>query len=369
MTDKTIQLDISTLKLPGHFTLRRDPPPRVEVLTEAFWEVYDTDTLAYDCIQAPSRDLLLFCPKVLNFRALFDRARFFANGEELVRRRWKLSRLHDVLTLRCSRPVTNLTIEIDGHLEVLSVNAVDLQSFQGLDTMVTKSRNNDLKWIQDWMKFHNRVHRINGLVFIDNGSDAYGLDELAAAMDEVPGYKKRVLIRTPLRFGPLDSHCTKSSLATFIQVAILNIVRARFFLSARTMLNVDVDELVVGPEGVSIADATAKSLWGFKTFHGRWRYARRTQGRVNHADHYNADPFDAACPTKYCLRPGSFVGRRELRVHSVAHLDRKLFLDRRFSFLHCRQISTSWKYDRSAADSDHLVEVPVDRALLDRVLG
>jgi hypothetical protein len=235
--------------------------------------------------------------------------------------------------------------------------------------MVTKSRNNELQWIQDWMGFHNRMHGIDGLVLVDNGSDAYGADELAAAMDEVPGYRRRVLIRTPLRFGPLEVHCTKSSLATFLQVSVLNIVRDRFLLTARTMLNVDVDELVVGRDGASITDATARGLVGFRTFRGCWRHARPGQGPVTHADHYLTDPSDPPCATKYCLRPGSFVGGRELRVHTVAHLDRNLFLDRRFSFLHCRQVSTSWKYDRSAADIGRLVEVPEDRALLERAFG
>ena len=354
----------ATFTLPGHCGVRRDAPPRVSILENSFWDVYDSNTLVYDCIQTPGLDIALVCPKVLNLREVFDRARFFADGEELTGRRWKLSRVHDVLTLRCRRPVSPLSIVIDGEAQSGPVNRADTETFRGLDTIVTKSRNNNLEWIQDWLRFHNRMHGINGVVLIDNASDAYHHEQLAAALDEVPGYRARVLIRAPLKFGPLERHCTKSSLAKFLQVAVLNIVRDRFLLSARTMLNVDVDELVIGPTGVSIAEATANGFIGFKTFAGQWRHARPGKGPIRHADHFLADPSEKPCPTKYCLRPGTFVGRRELRVHSVAHLDRRLFADRRFHFLHCRQISTSWKYDRSSTPSDNLVEMAEDRALL-----
>lgn len=66
-----------------------------------------------------------------------------------------------------------------------SLGVQDRESFRGLRCAVLKSRNNDLAWVMDWAKYHVIVHGLEGLIFFDNGSDRYAVEDVSRTLLEV----------------------------------------------------------------------------------------------------------------------------------------------------------------------------------------
>ena len=52
------------------------------------------------------------------------------------------------------------------------------QFFAGLNTVVVMNKNNNLRWISDFLRFHIHHHRLEGMVMMDNDSTSYDLKEL-----------------------------------------------------------------------------------------------------------------------------------------------------------------------------------------------
>jgi len=353
MDDTLRPLSMSSLTVSPHLKAHREPPPRCRVLNGNFWDGYDSDTLFYDAILSDDGVVTLYAPKLLNLRPILEEA-LTESGLQggivfLGRQR------HDLLRFRPARRSRVLDIRIGTTDLEVPLNPVDRERFRGLDVIYTMSKENNLTWVRDWLTWHQKVHGANGAIIVDTGSHSYSLEDLLETMASVPGYREVVVLRAPFKFGPALNTSTKVRDAAFLQPSLLNNIRDRFLTMARSMLNVDIDELVVGRDGVSIFDHVSRSLFGFTSFSGRWRYARKDSPDVLHSDHFFLRGSDEDCPTKYCLRPSSFIGRLPLQVHDVSWINRNIFRSRRqFYFLHMRQITTSWKLDRSLGNPAEL---------------
>jgi len=361
--------DMSSLVLPATLDLRRDAPPRCTVLQVSFWDKYDTDTLVYDALSSADGTVSLYTPKLLNLRPVLQEALEDLAPQISGLPKYTFGRHHDRVQFRLREPARSLPLRIGDKVRELALNSIETERFKGLDIVYTLSKDNDLAWVRDWMTWYRDAHGATGAIIADNGSSTYGSQDLLQAMQAVPGFRAVGVLRAPHAYGPALNECKRHSETEFLQSSLLNLVRDRFLSTARAMLNVDIDELVVGRDGASIFDAVARSPFGFLTFRGHWRHAKTTGPDVRHADHIFRNPSDQPCPTKYAIRPNSFIGRRFLQVHSIANIDRNLFRSRRkFSYLHLRQISTSWKYDRNRDSAASLVHDSATEALLSRYL-
>jgi len=189
-------------------------------------------------------------------------------------------------------------------------------------------------------------HGLQAMLLMDNGSDAYPPEAILDALADT-GLHRAVVLKVPQPYGPPRTK-TRSGAGKFLQPAMLNLARLRFLHRARAVLNVDIDELVWTRDG-SVFDAAAGSMLGIVAFGGSWRYpALGSPPPHRHADHLYPRPDARPCPTKYCLRPGSLIGRGSWDVHRL-ELPLPMGLVRRqdLGYWHCRSITTNWKsYDR-----------------------
>jgi hypothetical protein len=227
-------------------------------------------------------------------------------------------------------------------------------------------RNERLDWVRDWLLFHQREHGADAALITNNGSTDYASADLLAAMRSVPGYATAQVLDAPLPWGPFQFEKGVDD-AKFLQTALLNLTRDRFFPNAVGVINTDVDELVV-----RTGDRTAYDIarrWGYATFRGSWHYARPTGRPLRHADHILIDPAEKPCPTKYVYVPASLLGRGCLSVHSHEKIGRNFFKTSELHFLHCRGISTSWKIPRGQEASERLVEDAEAQAAFARSLA
>lgn len=356
---------LASIDIPIETGLKRDKPQSCIVKNEAFWDFYDSKTLFYDIVHDPRKKRLrAYAPRLWGIETDVRMARFYIDGKEITPDKFRKGRHIDIIEFNSIKNAHTLKIVILGAAIEQEVNRCDT-AFDGTNGIFTKSKNNRLDWIQDWASYHVKEHGATSVIIADNGSSAYSLDELDHVLQNISGLQQVRVINADKPFGPSETECSKSSLATSLQVALLNIGIDRFFGSNSVMLNVDIDELVVSKKNRSIFDETRRKIFGHITFEGHWTYSKKPSEVALHSDHFWVKKEDNTCPTKYALASHSPFRKFQLQVHNIAHVDRNFFKSRRdFYFLHCKQISTSWKYDRAkAGDADYIIDAALQEKM------
>lgn len=352
-------VQLSSVKIPDETGLTRHKPDRCEILSPTFWDNYDSSTLFYDAVFDPIRKRLrVYAPRLWGLESAVRATKFHIDGRMGRVSRFIIGRHVDIIEFSNLSAAKVLKVQFEGVTWEQPINQSD-PLMVGSNGVMTKSKNNKLKWITDWARYHVEEHGADAVVIADNGSTDYTLEQLDESLKAISGLKEVRVLNAAAIFGPTEEHCTKSSLATFLQVSLLNIALDRFFGVNAVMLNVDIDELVVSRKGQSVFDATRRSMLGHLTFEGKWIHSKLPISEAEHHDHFWAEQGSPVCPSKYTIASRSPFRRFQLQVHNIAHVDRNLFKSRNnFYFLHCKQISTSWKYDRNANSHQDLVFDP-----------
>ncbi|MCL6250415.1 hypothetical protein M3P36_05040 [Altererythrobacter sp. KTW20L] len=354
-------ISLSSVTLDPAGGIRREPPRPADLRNASYAERFDWDTLFYDVYRA-GKHVVFQGPPLLNLLEPLKASTPFARALGFPRfaarhighkKRGEIWLRSDADHIAIDGPLGRYEIEVQPDMAPL---------FAGRRVITTLSQNNDLRWIADWVRFYVRIHGADGVVVYDNASSAYPLVELQATLDEAAGGRFPALaVSWPFPYGPQGGMAgAVNGMETdwdsdFCQTGSLQHARHRFLRRARSVLNVDVDELVLGTTGQSVFEATELARSGFTKFPGLWigthampPVARET---CRHADFVIRDePEDLSCPPKWCLVPGRADRLSDSwSVHNLfgAKANRALSAD--FSYRHMRGITNSWKEDRWAA--------------------
>ncbi|MBE3639065.1 hypothetical protein [Mangrovicoccus algicola] len=347
MTDPIVTVvPIAGYRLPETSALRRDPTRPPERQSAYYLEEYDDRTVIYDCVYLDREGGFLFtAPRFLN---LWEP---FRNGLRLDGA--PVGPMRRVTWLRCEQvflkaPRGSLSLQIAGETVALEVRDGLAEDFAGLNALVAVSKNNRLDWIANWARFHAAGHRAEAMVLFDNGSTDYTLEELAASVKGT-GLKRAVIYSAPFPYGPADKSGRFDVSPRFFQSAMLNLARRDALDRARAVLSIDIDELVLGPEGASVFDMAARHPLGMVTIQGSWVYpAETTEGPAPQQAHvWRAVP-DKKCNRKWCMTPRGAMSRAfGWAVHQIGGISQNLFtMQGKFRLAHCRACSTGWKKNR-----------------------
>lgn len=350
---------LHSLTLPQRF--RRESPIPPAARHPDFDARHDFRTLWYDAVWRDGA-VTLVCPKLFNFEHLIRRAEWRLDGEPARLGRIVRTPRHDLVRLRAPARPARIEIAVEGVTGGSGVSAAALDRFAGKNAHVAISRNNDLRWIADFARFHKQTHGLQAMVLFDNASDAYSIADIEAALAPV-GLDAVLVIPTPFAYGPTGR-------SKYLQTAVLDIARLRFLARARAVLVCDIDELVI-PTGKSVFDAAADSPLGLASVPGKFYYpAPGSQPPHTHAMHYFHMADRPPNQAKYCIVPGGPLRFASWDVHkpNIPSID-KLIRRRDMRFLHCAAVSTNWKGNRRHDIPAGTVEDPQARAALARVFG
>ncbi len=344
-------LELSGLRVPSNRPdLKRDRHGKAAHHDAAFDARYDWHTLFYDCFSDPlAGEILLLGPPLMNFQPLIETAEFRLDGRPVeIKEIREMSRCSVVaLDAAEGQLLTVRHQDFGGNLPVGRSFADD---FAGLNGIYSISLNNRLNWIADWLQYYVRVHGLETVVLTDNGSTAYSPQALADTIASVPGLKKAVILRARFPFGPTaENRSAYNSL--FLQRSMAEMGRLRFFPKARAVLNADIDELFHSDDGTSIFDATVDSESGYIRANAEWVYAPNAQFDrfSSHASHSHVSASGKPkANRKWCVVPDGPQSGKQWLTHFIN--DKKDPVDPRFRMWHFRDVSTGWKYDRSASE-------------------
>lgn len=367
-----VETALSTCVVPESTGIRRDSPRPLDLRQPDYDTVYDWTTLFYDVyrvgqhvvFQGPPLfgwwDLLKTSAILRNHMPLFGEAAFFLErplgGDIWVEAPWNFISFASLLGRYDLRVQPNHSDEFADRRVLLSI-----------------SKDNDILWIADWIAFHQQIHGANAVLLYDNGSTSYSAASLEAELRaRFPDVIVRV-VAWPFLFGPQGVNADSDGSgalpwdSNFAQTGALQHARFRFLGAAKSVLNCDIDELVISEDGLSVFAEVEASASGIQLFGGRWigTYTT-TKGDAEprrHKHFFHTDARLGRCPTKWCARPSALDRKtHSFGIHRILGAQ-DIEQDARFDYRHFKAISTNWKYQRWKPEQASERTGPADEVL------
>ena len=362
---------LSTVTLPADGPLRLAPRPLAQ-RDARYAEQFDAATLFYD-VYRRGRDIVFQGPPLLNLADPVMAAPLLRNRLGPLFPRARRIERHKASEIRLRS--ADSAVVLNGPLGPIPITVQPDGSdlFAGRRVLHSLSKDNAPRWIIDWIAFYRDVHGADAVLLYDNGSTRYAAAALEADLRAAFPDMQIVVVLWPFKYGPQGGWAGAVGGveapwdSDFCQTGSLQHARLRFLRRARSVLNVDIDELVVGPE--PIFAATERSRHGFIKFAGQWVSAATAQPVAQDATrHRHFRCRDLAetdtCPPKWCIAPPRCErDAYSWSVHNLFGARANRRIDPRFSFRHFRAINNNWKADRKLDE-----EIPADRLVIDEPL-
>ena len=353
---------------------RRQPRAPGRTRPQAFHDNYEALLLYYDCFRS-GRDVLLVGPPPHGFEEAQKSARMVGMPGEIPLTARHHGSVSVMITQLTEVPAEIDTIRVslsDGQSFLLPVQPSHIKDFAGRRLAFTMSKNNDLRWIAEWARYHAKMHGTDAIVFFDNGSTLYETAEIEAVI-AAQGIAKAAVHSWPYLYGAPDPAIRLNPFYTqFLQVGSMSVALRRYGMECAGVLNCDVDELVTTSGKASIYEAVEQSPAGLIVMQGR--YIEVVPDRADapfgdHRDysHYLADPKLALSrPKKWILDPKR-AWVKNLKVHPYMHWieNRPPFAktrDETIFYRHFRAINTNWKDRRTELAPSPRQDLRIDEA-------
>jgi hypothetical protein len=372
----SMKICCSPIALPANAETTRRPRRSQQARTQKFSDAFDAHQLFYDVFwHADGKRILAIGPAPYNLKPSIRDARWTALplGTELhAKTRISLSTMTVELT---NVPPETHAVQFEMGALRWTVPVQPNLGHQANDARVlfTMSKNNDLNWIRYWADWHVRLHGTDTVYLFDNGSDAYGVNDVERTLAGVEGLKSFSVISFPHKFGGTDPGVKINPYwAHFAQISSMGIVLRRLAPMARGILNCDIDELAHAPSGQSLYDVVETTREGLLILPGRWVETNKPAPDPAQAhggfQYIHRDPKTSdSSPVKWIIDP-----RRKwvsnLGVHPYWHwihgrpLFGKSFIKDAF-FWHFRGINTGWKLKDRSSERYDLDDLESDPAL------
>ncbi len=376
--------------LPGFSAARRVPLRPVAMQEAGFSDRYDFETLFYDAFWSHDGHIVLLGPPFLNLRSALAEAKIIAlpSGAICAFEVREMDR-HGQLHVAAPAGTTTLRLEASFGETAITVQTGETDVFAGRRVMFTQSKDNRLEWIADWARFGRDLHGADAMLVYDNGSSAYRPEEIAETLLRLEGIVAVRVVDWPFKFGPQGGGDKQTWDSDFGQHGVWEHARRRFLHKAASVQGSDVDEFVMSPRGESIFAAVEADPFGVLRYRGRW--VMGIEGRDpapgmperRHKD-YGVTRLDLSqrllgvtlrrdpelCPPKWSVVPAKTPERAQWRIHAIGDQLAARRMTNRFSYRHFREISNSWKYERSGREPFDAARFEVDEVLarqMDRV--
>lgn len=357
MTDPAASTALTSVQLDPAGPLRRESPRPADLRDALYADRFDWHTLFYDCYRAGPWIVLqgppwfnLLAPLLASTPLAAPWRRWLRQARVVDRhKRGELWLRSDAARLVLDGPIGRHDLAIGPDLAPL---------LAGRRVIHTLSKDNDPCWIADWVQFYAREHGADGVLIHDNGSRDYAAAELQAQLRARFADIAIHVVDWPFLYGPQGGLAGAVNGreapwdSDFCQTGSLQHARHRWLRAARSVLNVDIDELVIGPAGTTIFAETERSPGGFVKFAGHWiSGATRDAADDSFARHGRFVLRDRretrVCPPKWCVVPARHdPWRTSWSVHNLFGSPHNAQVDGRFVYRHMTAISTSWKEDR-----------------------
>ncbi len=371
------QIQLSSIRLDADGPLHRESPRPVELRQAGYDAAFDTHTLFYDVYRHEGH-IVFQGPPLLN---LFEQVRNSLPFRSAFRPIFPWARhVHAEKRGEIWLRSTSDHIVIDGPIghHEMPVQPSLNHIYENRRVLLTVSKNNPIRWISDWIAFHASEHGADAALIYDNGSSCYTPADLQSALRAVFPQMVIHVLSWPFPYGPQGGATGSiNGIETpwdsdFCQVGALQHARFRCLSMARSVLQIDVDELVLSSSCQSVFAATEASPSGFLKFGGRWISpiicTETAPNDARHGDFWMEMPDSTdRCTPKWCIVPSRFKFLKiSWSVHNLFGTRHNRHISPAFEFRHLRAISTNWKEQRwpdtSISATELYPDIPLKKA-------
>lgn len=353
--------------------IRRVSPRPPDLRQAGYERLFDDRTLFYDSIRN-HEGITLVGPPLLNLEDTLSQATFnHGNGP-----------MDAVNVLHLDRTtVVELKSSLPG-LETLSLRSPQINIstpvmpnysdiFSSRHVLITKSKNNDLRWISDWVKFHVDTQGIDAVLLYDNGSNAYGPEDVLEAI-AIPGIETAIVVDWPFKFGPQggnwDGMRGMPWDSDFCEYGIMEHARRKFLNQAEGVLNADIDELVITEGGSTVFETLNEIGAGAISYTGRWIESVNQSGSGDsYADYFHYDERRSPTTAKWAIAPKRISHAKQWKTHKISGVE--MVKTTSTMHRHFMSINLNWKWQRTDAvliNKHHQIDEPL-KFLLDHTFG
>ncbi|MDA4847890.1 hypothetical protein [Hoeflea poritis] len=373
--DRFKLIDLNPMISPDPAVLRRQARRPMNFRDADFDEKFDDTTIFYDVFEERPGSLCLIGPPLWNLSETVLKGRFSVGGEAVsaAPEARALDRCCAVELAAGPNGHPILEIETDTAALQSTIGKSHNDTFRGSRAMVTMSRDNELSWIDEWVRYHVRMQRADSFLFFDNQSTKYDAREIVDLARRIDGIRNFWVVDWPFKFGPsfgqlrfrglfrpgiltlpfdLWRHGRKYQLwdSNFSKYAALELARRRFLRNASSVLNADIDELVLpASSGQTVFEAAEQSANGYLQYAGTWISSAidgYTPGQgFRHRDFKYKKPQAGPSALKWCAVPQKIPPQSQWKIHCVTGMQPGT--DAGIDYLHFTGINTNWKYERS----------------------
>lgn len=343
---------------------RREPSRPAEFRETDFFEKFDADTLFFDSFRRMDGKVVLMGPPLAQFMPIFKQMIIEAGptSKPCTYHIRKLDR-HSQILVEASANIASLQLKTSIGDVGVEIGENQLDVFRGRRVMLTLSKNNQLHWIKNWVTFGRDHHGADAVLIYDNNSTLYSSKELLDTIKNIKGIKAARVIDWPFKYGPQGDAQGRFWDSDFCQYGAWEHARWRFLSKARSVLNSDVDELVLSKSTGSVFQSAETDLFGVVRYPGRWVVGTDKQ-QTNFPDNHHTDYTtvmkekpqrkfglfkrdSAGCPCKWVVVPHKCPQYAQWGVHSILNWLPAKRSSSNFSYRHFREINDGWKYART----------------------
>ena len=351
-------IELSAWKLDASGPILREPPRPPAYRGPDYEKEFDYTTVFCDAFwSADGTSIVLIGPPLMNLKR--DLGLHFESGTAGTPCNHAIDHCISVdrVEVEASADTDLLLVKSNlGEFELApQPNLADL--FRGKRVIVTKNKDNELAWIHDWALFHQKRHGCDAVLIYDTGSTRYGPQEIGEALSSIQGLDEIAVIDWPFPWGVAEG--AKDS--KFSQMVILEHARFRLLSGARSVLQGDVDELVLTKDGESVFQLAEGSAAGYLRYSGLWvdvidgngpGSAGEDVAERRHRDYCHVQTgADRKVGTKWTCVPARIRPDAQWTVNWIGldHSDdnsKDKELTSRISLRHFKAINTGWRIGR-----------------------
>jgi len=350
----------SSIYLDEAATLRREPWFPERERPKAFYERFEDRALFYDIFR--SRDgyhVYLIGPMAMNLEPHLREMRIVgvqSGSQPRVQIHFGLQ----IVIMRVRLPLedTHLRVVIGEQTHEAEICPNQSEFFRNERMLVTINKNNRLEWIADWARFYVKEHGASAVILYDNGSTDYSTDDLRETFASVPGLKQALVVPWNFKFGMTDPHRGPKlggNWVRFAQPPIYTHAFRKYAAKARSIVNVDIDELVISPHRKSVFKAAERAPFGVVRFNWIWvENIREDQSALPRHSQFVVRKRGLAAKNrgkKWAINPRrSWLAswRAQLWTHQVRGWFNLTGASIDFFAYHFIGVTTNWSWDRTA---------------------
>lgn len=360
---ETRQQEVASLCLAPDSDILRASPRPVELRQDGYDEAFDFRTVFYDVFYMDDRKTVrLIGPPLLNFSDYISEQSFTALGGAMpVRAEIRHLKLAMCIELEFAEDVHGLVLNAGALGKFQSTIRENCNSFFADERMVlTMIKFDPLVWVSDWAEFYVRHHGATAIVIYNNQAPDYNKVDIEAALSKVPGLKKFAVVNWAFPYGPQGGGSGMWDSA-FCQSGALEHARWFYLQNARSVLNQDIDELVVCQNGASIFEVLEQSTTGYLWYSSVWTSRPVPKGGEpailgrRHRDytHYGNLFFSRQLPwiqrggSKWGVVPEKCSPNAQWRTHEIDNMLCDKEASAPIFYRHFRDMNTQWKAKRN----------------------